>query len=75
MNCPTCGQDYPGPCPPEPPVGTWVKDKHGTTHVRTGDRWAPAPTGFFALGVWSAIWEASGPLVICAPWGREEVTK
>ena len=70
MTCPTCGQTLPG-APPEPPVGTWVRDKHGAVSVRNRDGWAPAPSGFFGTGRWEAMWQARGPLVECAPWGRE----
>jgi hypothetical protein len=59
------------PCPPEPPVGTWVKDRFGATHYRKADGWAAAPTGFYALGKWQPMWGARGPLVECGPWGAE----
>jgi hypothetical protein len=66
--CPRCGSHV--TIPPEPPVGTWVKDRHGATHYRTENgRWAAAPTGFLAGGIWSAMWEARGPLVKCGPYG------
>lgn len=65
--------------PEEPPVGTWVRDRHGATHVRTTDvdgrtGWAAAPTGFYAYGEWAAMWQARGPLVECPPWGIEPVS-
>lgn len=60
--------------PPEPAVGTWVKDKYGAVAVRIidsdrRDGWAPAPSGFYATGKWDAMWTARGPLVPCEPWG------
>lgn len=62
--------------PAEPPVGTWVRDRFGATHVRIKDAdrrigWACSPTGYYAFGKWEAMWEGRGPLVECAPWGRE----
>lgn len=76
--CPTCGAYgyIPLSAPPEPPVGTWVKDRYGATHVRTKDSdgrigWAASPTGYCAFGKWEAMWAARGPLVECGPWGRE----
>lgn len=76
-SCPCCGYEYPDPyrepepaAPPEPPVGTWVKDRHGAVHYRKEDGWAPAPTGFYAFGKWTAMWASRGPLVECGPWGR-----
>lgn len=64
--------------PPEPPVGTWVKDRFGGTHVRIKDSdgnvgWSCSPTGFYAFGKWEAMWEARGPLVECGPWGRDDL--
>lgn len=67
--CPNCGYTN-GVIPPEPPVGTWVKDRHGGTHYRVDNgRWAAAPTGFYAGGVWADMWTARGPLVVCGPYG------
>lgn len=72
MNCPTCHQEVPAlTIPVEPPVGTWVKDRHGAASVRNKDGWAPALTGFYGGGRWEAMWEARGPLVECGPYGRE----
>ena len=61
--------------PPEPPIGTWVKDRHGAAMLRHvdsdgNDGWAPAPN-FMALANWKAMWERRGPLVECGPYGRE----
>lgn len=73
MTCPTCGRDREDDyvhVPPEPPVGTWVKDRHGGTHYRTDGGWAAAPSGFLPGGKWIAMWKARGPLVECGPYGR-----
>ncbi len=69
--CPTCGKPgYPGVCPPEPPIGTWVRDKYGATGMRhKNGRWAPK--GFVPGGIWEAWWHRAGPLVECGPWGRD----
>lgn len=69
-HCTTCSCDD-AVVPPEPPVGTWVRDRHGATSVRVKDGWAPAPFGFYGCGKWAAMWKAEGPLVECAPWGAE----
>lgn len=55
--------------PPEPPAGTWVRDRHGATTLRQGAGWAPP--GFFPLVKWEKLWKARGPLVVCEPWGLE----
>lgn len=72
--CHGCGEEVahfcPGPVPPEPPVGTWVKDRHGNASVRNADGWAPAPHGFFGTGRWDAMWRHKGPLVECGPYGH-----
>jgi hypothetical protein len=76
VNCPTCGQPVPlAQAPPEPPLGTWVRDAKGGVSVRIidadgNDGWAAAPTGFYAFAKWPSMWEARGPLVVCGPWGR-----
>lgn len=62
------------PAPPEPPVGTWVKDRFGATSVRIKDGWAASPTGFYGGGIWECMWEARGPLEVCGPWGAQLVT-
>lgn len=73
--CPNCGyhleQSY---APPEPPVGTWVKDRFGASHMRRidalgNDGWGEP--GFYSFGKWQAMWEGRGPLVECGPWGSE----
>jgi hypothetical protein len=70
LACPNCG--YPvGPIPSEPPIGTWVRDRHGAVSVRNRDGWAPAPFGFYGAGQWAAMWQARGPLVECGPYGAE----
>lgn len=66
--CPNCGERF-NPAPPEPPVGTWVKDKHGASHYRTKEGWAAGPWGWYAGGKWDAMWRARGPLVECGPYG------
>lgn len=61
--------------PPEPPVGTWVKDRFGATSQRrtyqglTG--WGEP--GIMPFGEWKAMWKARGPLVECGPWGRDDL--
>jgi hypothetical protein len=55
-----------------------VKDRFGSTHVRTVDSdghdgWAAAPTGFYAFGRWAPMWESRGPLTECGPWGADLV--
>lgn len=69
--CPTCGAPgYSGPCPPEPPVGTWMKDRYGAATLhQEGGGWGPP--GMMALGVWERMWEARGPYTPCGPWGAE----
>lgn len=60
--------------PPEPPIGTWVKDKYGgTTKRHPGGGWGPP--AFFPAARWAPMWAARGPLTICGPWGAplEEV--
>lgn len=74
QTCDNCGHPT-GPVPPEPPVGTWVKDRRGGTSVRVvssdgRDGWAPAPTGFYPAANWESMWKALGPLVECEPWGQ-----
>lgn len=68
--CPTCGAAWTGYPPPEPPVGTWVKDRHGGTSYRqAGGGWGQP--GVMPFGRWEAMWEARGPLVACGPWGAD----
>lgn len=60
------------PIPPEPPLGTWVKDRYGGYSQRRIDadgRDGWGEPGFYSGGVWSAMWKARGPLVECGPWG------
>jgi len=66
--------------PTEPPVDTWVKDRHGATYVRIKDiygttGWAASPTSTYGGGKWEAMWEARGPLTVCGPWGAEPEPK
>jgi hypothetical protein len=71
-SCPTCGNHgYAGAVPPEPPPGTWIKDRFGGTAVRIGDGWAPALHGFYPAARWDPMWNARGPLVECGPYGRD----
>lgn len=69
--CPTCRRPWrEDDVPPEPPVGTWVKDRHGGTSYRqSGGGWGEP--GIMPLGRWEAMWRARGPLIECGPWGRE----
>lgn len=59
------------PVPPEPPVGTWMRDKYGALSLRQGDGWGLP--GFWPFGKWEAMWEARGPYVECEPWGRSSI--
>jgi len=75
--CPSCGHRFEAvQVPPEPPVGTWIKDRHGGVTYRQHDGsngeggWAPP--GFMPFASWAAMWAAHGPLVECGPWGREK---
>lgn len=63
--CPTCNRPWrEDDVPPEPPVGTWVKDRYGaTTMHHEGGGWAPR--GFMPFGKWDAMWRARGPLLVC----------
>lgn len=67
MKCEECGSDR--IIPAEPPVGTWVKDRHGATHYHNEEGWGAAPQGFYSGGRWDAMWVARGPLVECGPYG------
>lgn len=53
----------PTPIPAEPPVDTMVRDRHGAIHRRYADGWGEEFDRSHHLGVWTAIWEARGPLV------------
>jgi hypothetical protein len=69
--CPTCGRGgWVGPIPPEPPVGTWMKDRHGGVTFHQEGGWGPP--GIMPFGKWEAMWEGRGPYVECPPWGIEE---
>jgi hypothetical protein len=70
MACPNCGfHREPVPCPPEPPVGTWVRDRFGAVHQRQAEGWGDP--GSQPFGHWAPMWEARGPLAECGPWGAE----
>lgn len=56
--------------PPEPPIGTWVKDRFGAASHRGNNGYWGEP-GFYYLASWEPMWKARGPLVECAPWGVE----
>jgi len=67
--CPECEYTAEVP-PPEPPVGTWVRDRRGAaTQRQHGGGWGPP--GFYPAAEWNAMWNARGPLVECGPWGAE----
>lgn len=69
-NCPNCGHKIPTVVPAEPPIGTWVKDRHGGVSMHhNGGGWAPK--GCMPFGRWEAMWAARGPLVECGPWGAD----
>lgn len=65
--CPNCGQRVSIP-PPEPPVGTWMRDKHGGLSLRYAEGWGLP--GFMPFGKWEAMWASRGPYVECGPWGE-----
>jgi hypothetical protein len=76
--CPCCGHLHPATpwAPPEPPIGTWVKDKQDAAHVRIKDvdgrvGWASSVGSTYAFGKWEAMWEARGPLTVCGPYGAD----
>lgn len=71
MTCPTCGCETHEAVPPEPPEGTWVRDRFGgTTMHHVGGGWAPK--GCLPVAKWEPMWHARGPLVQCGPWGQED---
>lgn len=65
--CPHCGYDLGLEVPPEPPVGTWMRDRHGGIELRQKDGWGVPST--MPYGRWEAMWRARGPYVPCGPWG------
>lgn len=79
VTCPNCGHAFHpkacAPCPPEPPVGTWMKDRFGGTTQRRvyqgHDGWGQP--GVWNFGVWESMWAARGPYVECGPWGADLV--
>lgn len=67
--CVNCGHSSTLP-PPEPPVGTWVRDRFGgLSYHQTSAGWGEP--GIMPFGRWAAMWEARGPLVECGPWGAD----
>lgn len=74
MRCPHCGSEVNAvEPPPEPPMGTWVRDRFGGVAQRHEDAegnigWSTP--GMYAFGKWDAMWQARGPLVECGPWGQ-----
>jgi len=54
--------------PPEPPVGTWMRDRHGGVTQRQKDGWGPP--GTWPGGRWRDMWRARGPYQECGPWGQ-----
>lgn len=72
--CPRCGHDLPAtPIPVEPPIGTWVKDRHGAVskHFTVGTVAGWSQPGCMPFGQWEAMWTSRGPLTVCGPWGAE----
>jgi hypothetical protein len=65
--CPNCDLT---PAPPEPPIGTWVRDRWGGVTKRHDDGWGTP--GSLYLGRWEEMWNARGPLVPCLPWGASD---
>jgi hypothetical protein len=70
--CHVCGTEA-ATIPPEPPIGTWVKDRHGGVSQRRidsdgNDGWGMP--GFYSFGKWDRMWTARGPLTECEPWGK-----
>lgn len=70
IHCQTCSCDKPEFVPPEPPIGSWVKDKYGIAHYHQSDEGWGDP-GFYATGRWAAMWAARGPMTPCGPGGRD----
>lgn len=58
-----------GEVPPEPPIGTYVRDRFGgvTKRHRNG-LWAPP--GCAPTARWDAMWAARGPLELCGRDGQ-----
>jgi hypothetical protein len=64
-HCPRCGYDLTQivPVPPEPPVGTIVKDRHGVLISRyPNGHWGES--GMVPMALWEPMWQAHGPLII-----------
>lgn len=54
--------------PPEPPVGSRVKDAHGTTWTRTNDGWShPDLTSSGVTWGWGAVLNYAGPVTLIEP--------
>jgi hypothetical protein len=77
MICSNCGHDMGDDpwcaegVPPEPPIGSWVKDRYGGISHR-GENGSWGQPGMYYLASWVPMWNARGPLVPCGPWGNEE---
>ena len=77
--CPCCGNTRAVAAPEEPPIGTWVKDRHGAVSKRVttnaggfmGEITGWSQPGCMPFGQWEAMWEARGPLTVCGPWGAD----
>jgi hypothetical protein len=61
--CPKCGYTDPQYIPPEPPVGTRVRDKTGAL-VRRYSNGLWAQPGCVPLAQWEPMWQAWGPLTV-----------
>lgn len=72
QTCPTCGNpQYPGPTPPEPRIGTYIRDRFGGVALRhKNGNWAPS--GCMPLALWDPMWAARGPLVECQANGDDK---
>lgn len=55
--------------PPEPGVGTWMRDRYGATTMRQESGWGQP--GVMPLGRWTVMWATRGPYVECGPWGTD----
>lgn len=58
-HCATCTCES-GQTPAEPPIGTVVRDKHGSVSYRHSNGGWSGP-GMAPLGRWKAMWETRGP--------------
>jgi hypothetical protein len=61
--CPNCGFDLVVQVPPQPPIGTTVRDKTGALITRAKDgHWGES--GMVPLASWEPLYRKWGPLVI-----------